>query len=173
MGVALPVMGVVAGLAGAGVSAAGSYMTGQANSEAAAYQAQVARNNAVIARQNATTDIQAGEAAAVNEGLKTRARLGQEKAAQGASGIDVNTGSAADVRAGTDEIGMLQAMTIRSNAAKTAYSDQVQASSQEAQAQLDTMESEKDQDGAVLGSLGTLLSGASSVGASWRQYQKF
>lgn len=167
-----PVSMAVIGAAGTAVSAYGSYESGVAKSEAASYQATVAANNAAIAKQNAVMDIQAGETAAVNEGLKTRAKVGEEKAQQGAAGVDVNTGSAADVRAGTAQMGMLDALTIRSNSAKKAYADQVQATSDTAQSRLDTMESQQAMESGEIGAGGSLLSGASTVGFNYGRYQK-
>ena len=70
------VVSAITGLIGAGVSAAGQVEAGQAQAEAYAYQAQVAQNNAAIAQSNAKLDIQAGETAATNQGLKTRAAVG-------------------------------------------------------------------------------------------------
>jgi hypothetical protein len=75
MGVDPISMGLAA--AGAGISAYGKYEAGQSTQAAMAYQAQVAQNNAAIAKQNATWDMQAGEAAANAQGLKTRAKSGQ------------------------------------------------------------------------------------------------
>lgn len=161
----------VMGLVGGAVSAAGAVESGYAKSEAAAYQSQVAANNAKIVQQDATLDIQAGEVAAVNQGLKTRARVGQEKASQGAAGIDVNSGSAVDVRAGTEELGMLDALTVRSDAAKRAYTKEVEATSDTAQSQLLTAESEQDVTAGWMSGAGTLLSSASSVGGNWSKYQ--
>lgn len=168
----LAVIGMVAGAAGSATSAYGSYQTGQAGARAASYQAQVAANNAVIARQNAVQDIQAGEIAATNKGLQTRAKVGSEKAIQGASGVDVNSGSAAAVRAGTAEIGMLDALTIRSNAAKQAYSQQVAAGSYDAQSELDKMKGAQAERAGTIGATGTLLSGAATVGGSFSRYQQ-
>lgn len=162
---------LVAGAIGTAMSAAGQIEAGQATANADAYKAQVAANNAAIARQNATLDIQSGEIAAVNSGLKTRAKVGQEKAAQGASGIDVNTGSAAMVRAGTEELGMMDALTIRSNAAKKAWTDQVEATSDTAQSQLDTMAGEQAETAGTIGGISSLLSGASSVGGNYAKWQ--
>ena len=45
------VVGAGLGLIGGGISAYGTYESGQAASKAAAYNAQVARNNAIIANQ--------------------------------------------------------------------------------------------------------------------------
>ena len=115
-------------------------------------------------------DIQAGETAATNKGLATRAKVGQEQAQQGAAGIDVNTGSAPAVRAGTQEVGMLDALTIRSNAAKQAYGQEVAATSATAQSQLDTATSQQASTAGEIGAAGTLLSGASTVGGGYAKY---
>jgi hypothetical protein len=170
MGAALPVIGLVSGIAGAGMQAIGSYNAMQAQSANAAYQAQVAANNAKIALQNQGMDIAAGEQQAGNQGLKTRAVIGTTKAAQGASGVDVNTGSALKVRQGEAEVGMLDALTIRSNAAKKGYSDLVQATGFQAESGLLSQESQQASAAAPVAALGSLLSGASSVGGSYGKY---
>jgi hypothetical protein len=167
MGLPLVLAGV--GLAGTALSAYGSYEQGQAQSASAQYQAQVAANNAKIARQNAVLEIQSGETQATNVGLKTRAVVGQEKATQGASGVNVNKGSAVDVRAGTEETGMLDALTVRSNAARRAYGYQVSATSDTAQSQLLQRQSEQAETAGDIGAFASLISGASTVGG---QYMK-
>ena len=171
MGLPLLAISAVAGLVGAGISAAGAAEAGKATSNSLAYQSQVAANNAAIAKQNAIMDIQSGEVAAVNQGLKTRAQVGSEKANQGASGVDVNTGSTVAVRAGTEQIGMLDALTVRSNSAKKAFTDEVAATSDTAQSQLDTMGSQQASEAGEIGATGTLLSGVSTVGGNYARYQ--
>jgi hypothetical protein len=174
MGIAASALGgplAIAGLAGSAISAVGTLFSGSSTAAADAYQAQVAANNAKIATQQSKFDIQAGEIQAVNQGLKTKATVGQQKAAQGASGIDVNSGSAVDVRAGTASRGVLDTLTIRSNAAKKAYSDEVTATSDTAQGQLDTFAGETATTGSEIGAAGTLLSGASTVGANYAKLQ--
>ena len=166
-----PVSLAVIGAVGAATTAAGTLATGQSTAAADAYQAQVAANNAKLAQQQGKLDIQSGEIAAVDQGLKTKAAVGTEKAQQGASGIDVNTGSAPAVRAGTAETGMLDALTIRSNAAKKAYADEVTAQSDTAQGVLDTFAGQSAQTGADIGAAGTLLSGASTVGGNYAKLQ--
>jgi hypothetical protein len=167
MGLAMAAVGLI----GAGISAYGAYEQGQATSAAEAYQAQVAANNAVIAEQNARLDIQAGETAATNQGLKTRAQVGTEKAGQGAGGIDPNTGSAVAVRAGTEEIGYLDSMTIRSNAAKSAYGQLVTATSDTAQSRLASAESSQAATAGDIGAAGSLLSGIGTVGGRYAAFQ--
>jgi hypothetical protein len=165
----IPLM--VAGLAGTAISAFGQYQSGQANSAAAAYQAQVAANNANIARQNASMESAAGETAVTTKGLQTRAAIGKEKAYAGTSGVDVNTGSTASVRGATEEMGMLDALTLRSNAAKKAWASEVTATSDTAQSQLDTMQSEQAKTAGDIGAAGSLLSGASTVGSNYIKFQ--
>lgn len=167
MGVPLMVAGVAGGL----LQAAGTLSSGLAASESYAYKAQVAANNAAIEKQKAVMDMQAGEVAATNQGLKTRAKVAAEKTMQGAAGIDVNSGSAVDVRAGSAELGMLDALTVRSNAAKKAWSDEVNAQNMEAQSTLDKAASDSAETGAYLGAAGSLLSSASTVGGNYAKWQ--
>jgi len=68
-------------------------------------------------------------------------------------------------------MGMLDALTIRSDAAKKAWSDEVQATSQDAQSKLDMMESEQAKDAGDIGAIGSLLSGASTVGGNYFKFQ--
>lgn len=158
------------GLGGAALSAVSSYGQAQATAANASYQAQVAANNAKIATVNAGMDTQSGEIAAVNQGMKTRAAIGATKAAEGASGVSVNSGSFPQVRASEAELGMLDAMTIRSNAAKQAYAAEVQATSSTAESQLLTAESSEASSIAPVSALGTFLGGASSVGGNYLRY---
>lgn len=160
-----------AGLLGAGVSAIGSISQAHATAASDQYQAQVADNNSIIASQNATATQAAGDIAAQNSGLKTRAALGAQTAAIGANGVDVNTGSAAAVRQGTAQTGYLDALTIRSNAARQAYGYETQAVSDVAQADLDRKGASNASTAGDIGAATSLLSGASSVGRSYATYQ--
>jgi hypothetical protein len=169
MGAIAPV-GFGAGVVGGVVNAIGSYNSLSAQSANAAYQAQVAANNATIAQQNAELDIQSGEVQAANQGLKTRATVGTTMAGEAASGVSVNSGSFPAVRASESEIGMLDALTIRSNAAKSAYSQEVAATSDTAEAGLLTQESQQASAAAPVAALGSFLGSASSVGGTWGKY---
>jgi hypothetical protein len=170
MGGALGPIAGIAGLVGAGVSAYGQYQSMEAQSADAAYQSQVAANNAKIAKQNAQFETEAGEITASNYGLKTRAAVGSMKAAQAASGVDVNSGSFVEERGAAAELGMLDAMTIRSNAAKKTYGEQVAETSFKAQSQLLKAQSQQADAAAPIAAFGTLLSGASSVGGNYAKY---
>jgi hypothetical protein len=163
-------VGAVAGLIGGAISAFGSYMGLESQSANAAYQAQVAANNAKIARQNYNLQIESGEIQVANSEMKLRADLGTTKAGQAASGVDVNSGSDAAVRAGEAEIGTFNALTIRSNNARAAYGYAVEATSDTAESELLTQESEQASAAAPWAAAGSLLSSASTVGSSYGKY---
>ncbi|MFS6760683.1 hypothetical protein WHJ69_14435, partial [Staphylococcus aureus] len=121
----------------AGLAAMGQIQQAQAAKASANYNAAVQENNAQIAQQNATLEGQQGAANAEQEQMKTRANVGAIKAGQAASGINVNSGSAVDVQSGAADTGMLNAITVRSNAARQAYGDQTQAANATGQSALD------------------------------------
>jgi hypothetical protein len=173
-GAALPSIGTaatVAGLAGGGISAFGAYEGGKARAASADYQAQVAKNNAMIARQNASWEAASGAAKESAQGMKTAASAGTAKAAQGASGIDVNTGSAANVRGAIAKLGALDALTIRSNTARAVYGYEVAATSDEAESKLLSAEAKQAGTAGDISALGTFLSSASSVGSKYASMQ--
>lgn len=167
---ALAIGSAVAGLAGTAVGVAGQLNSAKAAKEDAYYQAQVAANNAVIADQNANWTNQAGSVQEFNKGLQTRGIIGQEKATQGASGIDVNTGSAAKVRTATQELGQTDVATIASDTAKKAYGFKVQAQSDTAQGQLDIQKGQNASQAGQIGALGSFLSGISSTASAASRY---
>ena len=169
-GLAVAAVGAAASAAGAANSAAGARKAGAATSAADMYQAQIAAYQAAIDRQNAEWASQAGEINASNSGLKTRAAIGQEKAATSAAGIDSTTGSARQVQAATEQIGMQEAQTIRSDAAKQAYGYTVKASNDEAQAQLDMMGAGNAVTAGNIQADSSLLSGASTVAGALAKY---
>lgn len=159
------------GMAGAGLSAAGTYAQGQATAANARYQAQVAANNAQIARENAALSAQSGAARESAQGMKTAQSVGGMKAGQGASGIDVNTGSAAAVRGAAAKLGALDALTIRSNTSREVYGYEVEATNQVAKGKLLESEAKQAEFAGDIGALGTFLNGASSVGWKWKTMQ--
>ena len=158
---------LIAGVAGAAVSAGGQIVQGQATASAANYRAQVAQNNATIAKQNADYAIAAGMQSAETQSLKGAAKGGAIKAGIAASGIDVNTGSAVDVRESQREAATLDTETVMNNAELQAYGYNAKATGFEAEAELDKLTAEQAPIGAAIGATGSLLSSASSLGFKW------
>lgn len=157
---------IVGGIAKAG-AVRQQYGAVAANS---AYQAQVASNNAQVARQKAEMERQAGEIRVGQQGLKTRAIVGKTKAEQGASGVDVNTGSFRRVREAEAELGMVDALTLRSEAAKRAWAMEGEATSYEAEAGLKKQESEQAKQAGPIAETASLLGSASSVTGQLYKY---
>jgi hypothetical protein len=155
------------GVIGAGISAAGTVFGGIAQGESASYQAQVAANNAQIARQNATYAEQVGNTKQQQAGLKAAEEGGAVKTALAANNVDVNTGSAVDVEAGTRQKGVMNQYLIQSDAELQAYGYRTQATGFDAQAALDKSTATSDEIGGALGAAGGLLSSASSIGPKW------
>lgn len=161
----------VAAVAATGVEVYGQIEQGKANARAANYSAQVSRNNATIADQNAAYATQAGSEAATAESLKGGARIARIKTAQAANGLDVNSGSAVDVRAGQAETNKLDTLTTQHNALLQAYGYKTQATGDTAQAGLYQQQANEAPTAAGLGAAGTLLGNASSLGFRWAQMQ--
>lgn len=171
-------------LAGTALAATGAVVGGIEQGQAAHYQAQVARNNAIIEQQNAGYTASAAASQTEQEGLKERGKLAAVRAAEAANGLDVNSGSPADVQESERLIGRLDTETVSNNAALQAYGFQTRATSDEAQARLDQREATGDVlAGVVKGagiaasnptfdqSVSSLISGAPSVpdAYSWMQ----
>src|SRR5215467_7981788 len=92
-----------------------------------AYQQAVSLMNRDIAKQNAIWSLRTGDIKAEEAGMQARFELGAAKASQGASGIDINSGSSVHVRESMIEIGTYDEMTTRTNAARKAFAYGVEA----------------------------------------------
>lgn len=145
---------MIAGIAGAGISAAGTLESGM-------YAGQVADNNSKIEAQNANYAMTAGNEQSAVESLKGASQLAHTKTSLAANNVDVNSGSAVDVLASEREANTLDAETALNNADLTAYGYTTQSTNDAAQAQ-------QDQVGAIYGAAGTLASKASSI--NWQNF---
>ena len=170
MGLALNAGGAAGTMRGAQLSAQGEILAGQAASQSDIYNAGVEATNAQIFTQGAVMAGQAGEAQAGISEAGTRAQVGGIKAQQGASGIDLDSESVSDVRASAASVGKLDAMTIRANAAKTAYGLETEATSSTAASGLSKAKASYDVTAANLQSRATVLSGATKAAGGFGQY---
>lgn len=145
-------------------TAAGTTASIVASQQQASYQAAVARNNQNVASVNATTALQQGQEQEQAKQEQTAQLIGKERAAAGASNIDVNSGSALKIQSDSAQLGELDALTIRNNAARQAwnYTNQSNAFGAEA-SQAGTA--------ANLNSFASLIGGASSVSSKWASWQ--
>lgn len=168
----LATAGEVASLAGGAIGALGSLESGAAQKNAALYQSQVSANNVQVARYQAQQAAATGEAQEEAQGLKTRAQLGAITAAQGASNVNVNEGSAVDVRSSAADLGELDALTIRSNAQKQVFGYETAATSFQGQEGLAQSQAAQAPIAAGIGATSSLLSGASGAASQYLNWQR-
>ena len=178
MGAIVPIRTIGSTLLGA----AGAIQQGQAQAsaqraaaQADQYKAQVAEMNAQLAERQAQDAINRGQLAEQQQRQKAAQILGAQTAAMAANGVDLSFGSPLDVLTGTAQQSELDALTIRSNAAREAYDDRVKAYNYRTGGQLDTMRAASDSAAASAASTsgflsagGTILTGA---GKAYQQYK--
>jgi len=165
-------LSMVASVIGGGTSAAGGILGGIAGSNAYSYKAQVAKNNAIIARQNAGYASAQGEVEQRQQGLKDRYGMGQILTGQAAGGLDVNSGSALDVRTSQGAINTENQMMIRNNATRKAYGFDVEAMNFESEAKVDKAAGDNALVAGAIGGAGSLIGTASSVSDKWLKFGK-
>lgn len=161
--------GIGASVAGTILSAFGAGQSGKAQERMLQYQAGVAQLQKQIALQNRDYELNVGETEAAKYGMGSRFLRGKILSAQGASGIDVGSGSAVDVRAGQKEVSDIDMATIRNNAARKAYGYEVEAATDEAQSGLYTRAAADVKKATGVNIASSLLSGVSSVSSKWLQ----
>lgn len=152
---------------GTAVSVSGQMQQASAAKAAANYQSEVAAGNATIATQNANMAAQSGETQAAAQEQKTRQQVGAITAAEGSSGVDINSPTATAVRTSQSELGALDAQTIRSNAARTAYGYQVQAAGFQDNAAADITTGQNAQTAGDVGAISSGLSGVGNAGLNF------
>lgn len=160
-------VGIGASAVGSAISAGGAYASGQANSKMYGYQANVARINSQIALQNADYARMQGEQQSVIQGRKGAQQLGGIRAAEGASGLSVGSGSSKDVQASQKSTTALDLNQIRSNAAKTAYDFDVQSTQDQNQAGLYSAAASNSKTAGDISALSSIVGGAGSVSSKW------
>lgn len=148
------------------------FLGGQAEAKAASrrgrYEQQVYEMNAAVADWQAADAIARGREA---EGLQrqgTRQLIGAQRTSLAAQGIDIESGSAADVQGDSAYLGELDALTIRNNAARAAWGYQVDAVNLRQQGRLARMGSTTQASALKNQSYGTLLGGAAQAYGIYR-----
>lgn len=151
--------GTYASLASSAISGISALEQGNAASGAAKYNSAVQANNATIAKQNASYAGQEGEEQAEEASMKDRAKVATITSQQGASGVDLSSGSSVDVRSSASELGQLDIQNIRANAARKAYGFETEAASDTGQSQLDAYTAKNASTSGSVNAATSLLSG--------------
>lgn len=163
-GTALSAVGGVTG-------AIGAKQTADAQAEAAKYNAAVQAQNATQANANANIAAQSGEAQFGIQSQRGRANVGAILAEQGASGIDPYTGSARSVRQSASDLSQLNALTVRSNAIRTAYGYQTEGASEKGQSQVSSAEASNEKKAGDINAASTFLGGVGSATDKYSNWQ--
>lgn len=141
-----------------------SIQQGNAAAASANYNAQVATMNAEIMDRNAKDAIERGKLEEQRKRQEIASLTGRQRAAMAANGVDLSFGSPLDTIVDTAMIGELDALTIRSNAAREAYDYNVAAVNGRSDAALSRANAKSSKTGGYLSAFGTVLGGASEIG---------
>lgn len=135
------------------------------------YQAGIAQLQAQIAKQNASYALTVGGENQMRTGLAQRNQLGQIRAAQGASNLDVGGGSNKLVQQGQHEIALMDQNQVLSNAARQAYGYETEAATDTAKAGLFKSAATKTMIATPINVAASLISTGGSVADKWYQGQ--
>jgi hypothetical protein len=120
--------------------------------------------NAKIADSNARDAQERGKLEEQNKRREVAMLTGRQRAAMASNGVDLSFGSPLDSLVDTAMLGELDALTIRSNAAREAYGYNVSATNARADATLSRANAKSAKTGGYLSAFGTVLGGAAEVG---------
>lgn len=136
---------------------------GKLANEAAQEEAKIIDYNASIADQQAADALTRGQEAEQRARARTRSVIGSQRAGFAAQGVDVGTGSAADVQADAAFLGELDALTEQTNAAREAWGYKVQATDLRNRANVTRKTGVNQERAAGAAALGTAIGGAANV----------
>ncbi len=156
---------------GGGISAMGAMKQASAQAAAAKYQAQVAQNNAIMAQNNAVYERQAASEDAYQQDLKNKAIIGQAEAELGASGFDINSGTALNVRSDQRKLARVDTLRTRENRELRARQFDQEGINAKATSSLYNMQGNAAKSAGMWNMASSLLGTASSVGDKWTTYR--
>lgn len=160
------------GTVATGLSAASGVLGGIQAYQSGMFQSKIATYNSQLALQNKDASLNAGQNAEEIKRMQTGKQVGEEAAAQAAGGTDVSGGSNEAVRQATATAGDYDALTIRYNAARSAYGYTQEAFSDQLQAQSAKESAVSGLVGGVLKGGASFLGGASSLTDKWMSFQQ-
>lgn len=169
--ISLGTLGMAASGGGSLISAFGALSGGQSQSQMYGYQAGMAQLKQKIDLQNRDYAYATGETEAQRYGMQARSRMGAIRAGIGASGIDIGSGSKADIQTSQQTVTDIDMAQIRNNAARRAYGFEIEAANDAAQADLYTKAAADSKQSGLIKALGSLVSGTASVADKWIQGQ--
>ena len=125
---------------------------------------QIAENNATLARADAEATNAAATREQEQQSWRTRAMMGQQRAAIAANNLDPTLGTPADILGETALLGEVDQQTLRMNAARQAWGYEQQAQQYQTQGKLDRWGGNAAATGTVLSSLATAYGQTGGLG---------
>ena len=181
MGFLLPVAGAIGGAVGGGggfgtftsliggaLGAIGSIAEGNAAAAQANYQAQIAEMNQQIAEDNAARRRDVAQLEAQQQDDQTRQLLGQQLAAQSASGVSLGSRSSLGARRAARSIGRRDALNLIQSGELDAFNSLTDAANFEASAGAQRMAASNSRLAGFLGAANSLIGTAGSLGRNAR-----
>ena len=142
-----------------------------ANAAQARYQAQVAAQSQELMHRQAADATQRGQVAEENRRRLTAQQIGRQQAAFAAQGTDLE-GSPTDVLGDTAAAGEVEALTLRSQAARQAYEHQIAGLGYGISGILESNRAlNSTHRPNYLGAGASLLASASTLAEKWRNFQ--
>lgn len=149
---------------------AGDRRNARAAEQQGNYESAIYGQNATLADQQATDAIARGHEAELRSRGGTRQLVGSQRAALGAQGIALDSGSAQDVVQNDEALGELDALTIRNNARREAYGYSTQAAQYRQQGQMAQLAGQNTAKAYRQQGTSTLLAGAGDLFNVYQSY---
>ncbi len=150
----------------------GQRAAGKAARAEAEYKAALAQNNRIRAEYLAEDAIERGKEEEAEERLRGRMLVGLMRAELASSGQVVDEGSAGELTIDQAELNELNAITVRTNAAREAQEFRIRASQFGSEADLQEFAGRQAERRSRRSGLGTLLTTATSVAGRWYQFRQ-
>ena len=165
---------IAASVAGAAMSAYGSYQQGQAQSAQADYQSKLAARNAQQAQMQADYERESGKEAADQQRRAVRQTIGTQRSLLSASGVDVTDAdsSAANILGDSAQWGEYDALKIQHQNELKAWGYENQGAQEQANSLMYSQGAKQSSRAGAIGAGAGLLSGLGQVAGQWYQYGK-
>lgn len=150
---------------GALTSTVGSFFGAQTQATNLNTQANIADINARISEMGAQSSLEQGKQQKASLTLQTKQLKGRQRATMAANGVDLGTGSAAEIQASTDLMKEIDVGTIKTNAVRTAWGHRTQAVNYQNQARM--ARSASSGINPLASAATTLLGSAGNVASNW------
>lgn len=138
-----------------------AYSTAQASKNAAEYNSAVAKNNETLANYEKAAEAERGAQEEIDLRRQTRQFKGAQITSMAAAGLDLSEGSAADILAGTDFMGEVDALRVRDQSARKQWALGEKAKGFAAESAMESAKAKPINPALAAG--GSILMGASKV----------